>query len=166
MKSRRMVGAWLWFSVILGMVSISACWRAEANSCTLKMTLIVKDTQEGFAGTTGTVWTITPNCMFQVSRLFGQNLAEPHLKGTLTSEQQVQLSELLAKNLVAELPAQVGEASPVNARRITLEYGDKVSVLSMGPGDRDTSAIRSASPLEPSRRLLEVADGIEKMLGS
>jgi len=166
MKSQCLAGVCLSFSLILGTVAMPGGWYALATGCVLKMTLTVKDTQDGFAGTTGTVWTIGLDCTFRVSRLFGQHVAEPHLKGSLTPEQEAQLSAILAKAAAVELPAQIGETTLVNARRITLEYGGKVSVLSMGPGDRDLDALRASGPLDPARRLLEVADAVKDMLGS
>ena len=164
--SQRIAGVCLSFSLILEMVAMPGGWYALANGCLLKMTLTVKDTQDGVAGTTGTIWTIEPDCTFRVSRIFGQHVAEPHLQGSLTPEQQARLSDILAKTAVAELPAQMGETPSVNARRITLEYGGKVAVLSMGPGDRDMDALRAGGPLDPARRLLEVADAAKDMLGS
>jgi hypothetical protein len=166
MKNHSIVSVCLSIGLILGMIVVPGVWHVAANSCTLKMTLTVKDTQDGFAGTTGTVWTIEPDCTFRVSRIFNQNVAEPHVKGHLTPEQQARLSEVLAKDAPAELPVQIGEASAVNARRITLEYDGKVSALSMGPGDRDIGAIRAGDPLDPARRLLEVAEAVKNMLGS
>src|SRR5262249_24120549 len=166
MRPQRIVRVCLSFGLILGMVAVPGVWDTFANDCPLKMTLTVKDTQDGFAGTTGTVWTIEPDCTFCVSRIFNQNVAEPHLKGHLTPEQQARLSEVLAKDAPAELPAQIGEASSVNARRITLEYGGKVSILTMAAGDRDMGAIRTGDPLLPARRLLEVAEAVKDMLGS
>ena len=166
MQSQCIVGVCLSFNLILGTVAIPGGRHALANGCMLKMTLTVKDTQDGFAGTTGTVWTIGPDCTCRVSRLFGQHVAEPHLQGSLTPERQARLSAILAKAAAAELPAQMGETTPVNARRITLEYGGKVSVLSMGPGDRDMDALRAGGPLDPARRLLEVVDAVKDMLGS
>jgi hypothetical protein len=166
MKYQSIVGVCLSIGLIFGMVVVPGVWHAVANSCTLKMTLTVKDTQDGFVGPTGTVWTIEPDCTFRVSRIFNQNVAEPHLKGRLTPEQQARLSEVLAKDAPAELPAQIGEASSVNARRITLEYGGKVSILTMAAGDRDMGAIRTGDPLHPARRLLEVAEAVKDMLGS
>ena len=105
------VGVCLSFGLILGMVAIQDGWHALANGCMLKMTRTVKDTQDGFAGTTGTVWMIEPDCTFRVSRLFGPHVAEPHLKGALTPEQQARLSAVLAKTAVSELPAQIGDAT-------------------------------------------------------
>ena len=164
--SRRIVGMCLSFSLLLGTVAMPSGRHAQANECTLKMILTVKDTQDGFAGTTGTVWTIGTDCIFRVSRLLGQYVAEPHLRGSLTPEQQARLSAILARVAAAELPAQMGEMLSVNARRITLEYGGKISVLSMGPGDRDMDALRAGGPLDPARRLLEVADAVQDMLGN
>jgi hypothetical protein len=164
--SQCIIGMYLAFSLILGTVAMPSGRYAQAHGCMLEMTLTVKDTQDGFAGTTGTVWTIDPDCTFRVSRLFGQHVAEPHLRGSLTPEQQARLSAILAKAAVAELPAQMGETPSVNARRITLEYGGKLSVLSMRPGDRDMDALRAGDPLDPARRLLEVADAVQDMLGN
>ena len=160
------VGVCLSFGLILGIVAIQDGWYALANGCMLKMTLTVKDTQDGFAGTTGTVWTIEPDCTFRVSRLIGPHVAEPHLKGTLTPEQQARLSAVLAQTAASELPTRMGDATQVNARRITLHYGGKDAVLSLGAGDRDLDAIRAGDPRDPARRLLEVADTVQDMLGS
>jgi hypothetical protein len=162
MKAQWIISTCLSFGLLLG--AVPGVGHALPQGCMLKMTLTVKDTQDGFAGTTGTIWTIKPDCTFQVSRIFGQHVAEPHLQGTLTPEQQTQLSKILAK--AAELPPQLGQGTPVNARRITLEYDGKVSVLSMSPGDRDRSAIRAGSPHDPARRLLEVTEAVQDMLGS
>jgi hypothetical protein len=129
------------------------------------MTLTVQDTQDGVAGTTGTVWTIGLDCTFRVSRLFGPQVAEPHRTGRLTPEHEARLSALLAKAAAAELPAQLGETPLVNARRITLEYGGTISVLSLEPGDRAMDALRARGPRDPARRLLEVAEVVQDMLG-
>ena len=166
MKCQRIADVCWSIGLIIGMAAVPAVGHAGTNSGTLKMTLTVKDTQDGFAGTTGTVWRIEPDGAFRVSRIFNQNVAEPHLKGCLTPEQQARLSAVLAKEVPAELPAQIGDASPVNAHRITLQFGDRVSVLSVGAGDREIGAIRSGDPHHPARRLLEVAETVKAMIGS
>jgi hypothetical protein len=106
------------------------------------------------------------DCTFRISRLFGQHVAEPYRWGSLTSEQQAQLSAILDKAAVPELPAQMGETTRVNARRITAEYDGKVSVLSLSPGDSDVDAIRTSGPRDPARRLLEVVDAVKEILGN
>jgi hypothetical protein len=166
MTSQCIVGMCLAFDLLVGTVALTGGRHALANGCMLKMPLTVKDTQDGFAGTTGTVWTIELDCTFRISRLFGQHVAEPHRWGSLTPEQQARLSAILAKAAVAELPAQMGETTRVNARRLTAEYDGKVSVLSLSPGDRDIDAIRTSGPRDPARRLLEVVDAVEEILGN
>jgi hypothetical protein len=166
MQSQGIAGVCLSLSLIVGTVAMPGGWDALATGCGLKMTLTVKDTQDGFAGTTGTVWTIGLDCTFRVSRLFGPQVAEPHLTGRLTPEHEARLSALLAKAAAAELPAQLGETTLVNARRITLEYGGTISVLSLEPGDRAMDALRARGPRDPARRLLEVAEAVQDMLGS
>jgi hypothetical protein len=39
-----------------------------AEECPLSAPLVLKDTQSGFAGETGDVWTIAPDCSFTVAR--------------------------------------------------------------------------------------------------
>jgi len=166
MTSQCIVGICLAFGLLVGTVAMPGGWHALANGCMLKMPLTVKDTQDGFAGTTGTVWMIELDCTFRISRLFGQQVAEPHRWGSLTPAQQARLSAILAKVAVPELPAQMGETTRVNAHRITAEYDGKVSVLSLSPGDRDIDAIRTSGPRDPARRLLAVVDAVEEILGN
>jgi hypothetical protein len=166
MMSQCIVGVCLAFGLLVGTVAMPGGWHALAKTCMLTRPLTVKDTQDGFAGTTGTVWAIGPDCTFRVSRLFGQQVAAPHRKGRLTSEQQARLAAILAKAAVAELPAHMGQATLVNARRFTLEYDGTVSVLSLAPGAREVDAIRASDPRAPAQRLLEVADAVQAMLGS
>lgn len=166
MTSQCIVGMCLVFDLLVGTVAMSGDWHTLANGCMLKMPLTVKDTQDGFAGTTGTVWTIELDCTFRISRLFGQHVAEPHRWGSLTPEQQARLSAILAEAAMLELPTQMGKTTRVNARRITAEYDGKVSVLSLSPGDRDIDAIRTSGPRDPARRLLEVVEAVEEILGN
>ena len=166
MTSQCIVVICLAFGLLVGTAAMPGGWHALANGCMLKMPLTVKDTQDGFAGTTGTVWMIELDCTFRISRLFGQQVAEPHRWGSLTPAQQARLSAILAKVAVPELPAQMGETTRVNAHRITAEYDGKVSVLSLSPGDSDIDAIRTSGPRDPARRLLEVADAVKEILGN
>src|SRR5262249_48357267 len=55
MASQRIAGMCLSCSLLVGMVAMLGGGSALATGCMLTMTLIVKDTQDGFAGTTGTI---------------------------------------------------------------------------------------------------------------
>src|SRR5262245_42065011 len=80
---------------------------ARAADCVGNMPLIVTETQGGFAGTTGTVWTILADCSFTVARYINASVSEPHRRGQLSSDQQARLSRLLADKSAVNLPAKV-----------------------------------------------------------
>jgi hypothetical protein len=153
------------FALGLVLTMIMSSVDIHADSCPVTQSLTVTDAQEGFAGKTGTIWTVRPDCTFSVARFVGARIAEPHQQGRLTSDQQRRLAELLAKDPIAELPAKIGEATPVNPRSITLEYGGRVSVLAMGPGDRDVGMIQSVDPNDPRHRLLDFVFTLKDMVG-
>src|SRR5216684_9024810 len=49
----------------------------------LSTALVLKDTQGGFAGETGMVWTIAPDCSYTVARQIGLKALDPHKQGRL-----------------------------------------------------------------------------------
>src|SRR5262249_43532984 len=134
--------------------------------CANKVTLTLKDSQGGIAGATGTVWTISPDCSFTVSRFVNAAVAEPHRRGQLTAQQQTALSQLLAEKAASALPPKIGEVAPVNPHQITLEYGGQTSVLHFAPGATDIERIKAAEPGSPARRLLEILASVKDMTGS
>jgi hypothetical protein len=134
-----------------------------AQECPLSAPLTLKDTQDGFAGETGTVWTITPDCSYTIARQIGLKTLEPHKQGRLTPEQQGQLKGLLDRVAAAGLPKQLGAGPQVNARLITLSYDGKNSLLTLAPGGGDLSALRAAAGNDQAGALLELADGVKGM---
>jgi hypothetical protein len=137
-----------------------------AEECPLSAPLVLKDTQSGFAGETGSVWTIAPDCSFTVARQIGLNVLEPYKQGQLTPPQRAQLKQLLDRMAATALPEQLGGGPQVNARRITLAYGGKQSVLSLPPGGGDLSALRAAAGDDSTRLMLDLADDLKGMTGS
>jgi hypothetical protein len=135
-----------------------------AQNCPLTTPLILKDTQDGFAGQTGTVWAITPGCNFTVAQQIGTKITDPIREGRLTPQQEMLLKEQL--NRTAGMPAQLGDGPQVNARRIMLSYEGRVSVLILPPGGGDLSALRAAVGEGPTGRLLELAETVKRMTGT
>ena len=148
---------------LLGLL-ISGTNMAQESS--LSAPLLVKDLQSGFAGETGRVWTISPDGSYAVARQIGLNVLDPDKQGRLTPEQWAQLKTLLDRMAVMALPRQLGGAPQVNARRITLSYGGKESVLNLPPAGGNPGASRSAAGDDPTRLLLELADDLRSMTGS
>jgi hypothetical protein len=134
-----------------------------AQECPLSAPLTIKDTQSGFAGETGTVWTIAPDCSYTVARQIGLKILDPHKQGRLSQEQQAQLKKLLDRVAAAALPKELGTGTQVNARRITLSYGGKDSTLALAPGATDVSTLRAAAGNAAAGALLDLADQVRGM---
>jgi hypothetical protein len=135
-----------------------------AEECPLSAPLVLKDTQSGVAGETGNVWTIAPDCSFNVARQVGLNLLQPHKQGQLTPQQRLQLKQIMDRMAATALPQELG-GPQVNARRITLAYGGKQSVLTLPPGGGDLEALRAAASDDSTRRMLDLANALKAMTG-
>jgi len=120
------------------------------QECPLSAPLTIKDIQSGFAGETGTIWTIAADCSYTVARQIGLKTLDPHQQGRLTPQEQAQLKELLGRVAAAGLPKQLGAASQANARRVSLSGGD-------------LSAIPAAAANDAAAALLDLADQVKTM---
>ena len=136
-----------------------------AQESSLPGPLVVKDLQSGFAGETGTVWTVTSDRSYTVARQIGLKVLEPHAQGQLTLEQWTQLQALGDRLAILSSPAQQSEEPQVNARQITLSYGGKQTMLALPPGRPDRGAQRSAGADDATRMMLELVDDLKAMTG-
>jgi hypothetical protein len=137
-----------------------------AEDCPLSAPLVLKDTQSGFAGETGNVWTIAPDCSFTVARQIGLNVLEPYKQGQLTPEQRTHLKGLMDRVTATALPEQLGGGPQVNARRVTLSYGGKQSVLNLPPGGGDLGAPRATAGDAAAQLMLDLANNLKAMTGN
>jgi hypothetical protein len=137
-----------------------------AQEYPLSGALTLKDTQHGFAGETGTVWTIAPDFTFTIARQIGLKILEPYKQGRLSPEQQAHFKAMLDRVGVAGLPKRLGSGPRVNARLITLSYGGRDSVLMLPPGGGDLRSLRAAAGDDPAAALLEIAGTVKEMTAS
>jgi len=150
-----------------GVVSVLLISRTiMAQECPLSAPLTIKDTQSGFAGETGTVWTIAPDCSYTVARQIGLQTLEPDRRGRLTAEQQSRLKGLLDRMLAVRLPKELGGGSQMNPRHIALSYGPTEAVLTLAPGGGDLGALRAVPGNDPAGTLLELAEQVKEMTAS
>jgi len=135
-----------------------------AQECPLTAPLVLTDTQDGFAGQTGTVWTIGTSCEYSVAKQVGPKVNDPYRQGRLTPQQQSQLKDVLSRTALENMPEKLGDGGPpVNARRVTVSYGGKVSELTLAPGGGDLSSLRAAAGDGPAGRLLVLAEILKGM---
>ncbi len=149
------------FWAVLTLATFSLAEALATEECPMISTLTVKDTQDGFAGQIGTVWTISPNCSFTVSRQIGPQITSPHREGRLTQHQWARLGGLLSRLEQLNLPKQFGPGPRVNARRIIFLYGEKQATLLLPPG----APPPDLDAFEPAWRLLELASAVREALG-
>jgi hypothetical protein len=132
-----------------------------SEQCPLSSPLVVKDLQDGFAGQTGSIWTVGVDCTITVARQIGQKVSEPYYRGRLSAEQQVELRNALTKTSPADLPAEAGTGGPpVNARRVVVAMGSRVSTLTLAPGGDLDAARAAVGDRSSAGRLLELAQTV------
>jgi hypothetical protein len=120
----------------------------------LKAPLTVREEQSGFAGTTGTVFTIEPSGRWRLERFRPAGGGKEHLTpvrtGTLSLAQLETLAKALAAHDLAGLAAKTGREPKANPHRVTIRFGQKTSTLEGLPPRRGSSSladhVRKAAP--------------------
>jgi len=121
----------------------------------------LQELQTGFAGTTGTVWTVEPDGRYTIAGKINEQLT-PRQEGTLDAAQLSKIAETLAAADADSLPAEMGEPPPVNPQTIILRVGEKSSTFNtIGGLDPD----RAAGDDDPQSRLLKIAASIKDVVG-
>jgi hypothetical protein len=150
------------FSLVLSFVAIAFSQPANSADCRGNAMLTLRESQGGFAGKTGTVWTINSDCSFTVSRFVNDQTSEPQNRGQLTPEQISSLSRLLSE----QMPTQIGDPAPVNPRQITLTHDSKTSVLNLALGATDVTILNTTGAASPERRMIEILQAVKKLTGT
>jgi hypothetical protein len=122
--------------------------------------LKVVQLQSGFAGSTGTEYTIEPDGTWTTASVFNKKIT-PKDKGKLTAKELEGLAGLLAKNELAKLPAKSGKQPGANPHTITIEFGKTRATLvgqmqpKMDPNDAASAESRFAGIVQGVRGLLK-----------
>jgi hypothetical protein len=152
--------------VITALLGLLISGTNMAQESSLPVPLVLEDIQGGFAGETGRIWTLAPDGSYTVARQIGLKVLEPDKQGRLTPAQLAQLKALWDRMAAMALPQQLGGGPQANARRITLSYGGKRSVLNLPPGGGVPRAPHSAAGDDPTGLMLELVDDLKAMTGS
>jgi hypothetical protein len=109
----------------------------------LKEPLILREEQGGYAGITGTVWTIEPSGQWRVARFSPNKDGTERLStlrtGTLSPADLESLARTLDAQDLMGLPETTGPKAKVNPHRITLKFGRKTATLEGVPPRRNLS---------------------------
>jgi len=129
----------------------------------LRDTLVLRDSQGGFAGTSGTIWAIEPSGVWRESLFLNERTHPPHREGHLTKDQLERLAAVLAKMELLSLPRQMGRNVEVNPRTFTVVLGGHKSILVLNPGESISSLVASEErgiPRKQWRRFAAIVQAI------
>ncbi len=117
---------------------------------TLKETITIKDAQEGFAGVSGKIWTITPSRAWYAAQFFNEEIYKPYQEGHLAKEELETVARVLAdKNFFALSPEfGPGLNDKINRHLITIGFGDTKTTLVLTAGKTIVDASSDAKCIE------------------
>ena len=126
---------------IVNVSALSAAGSAPAGNSYLddrgqfRTTITLRDSQTGFAGNSGRLWTISPDGSWQHRRFVNRELRPVDQKGKLSPAQIRQVAEALAAADMLRLPQTMGRPPSVNPHRFSLRFGQRtVSYVTRGGG--------------------------------
>jgi hypothetical protein len=127
--------------------------------------LVLEDSQSGFAGVISDVWTIEPDGSFTIERRLDGKPIVPARTGTLSAEDLEDLAAAMAAEDFRSFPEEAGTGDKINARSVTLTFGDQTSVLWL-PAGRDMRQVGCAAPRSGLSGAAAVAAAIVDTLGT
>ena len=135
------MNAWI-FCFSIGFASFLACSTQAAlprdkfltEDGKLPDTLTPQDGQGGFAGITGSIWTVRPDGSWDRKRFINARTNKPDQLGKLTPKQLHALANVLAHAQVHKLPGRLGKFRGANPHMVTLTWGKRKCVWTLPPG--------------------------------
>jgi hypothetical protein len=128
------------------MLAVTPAAAGGSDGPMLEHPLRLQDAQEGIVGETGRFWIIEPSGAWRVAGYVNDDVQEPKRTGQLNPQALEVLADCLAREDLSALPATAGAGPPVNARRISLSYGDKVVTLTLAPDPMGNESIPEPDP--------------------
>jgi hypothetical protein len=123
----------------------------------LMSTLVITDQQAGFVGVEGQKWLIDPDGAFRVIRFVNESEQPAHRQGRLASDDLKSLAALIDIDF-PRLSAQAGDAAPVNAHTVAIQFGCRTWTLRLPPGQTIAQAqdAHATDPEGPETLFLQV----------
>lgn len=129
--------------------------------------LEVRLTQSGFAGESGSLWTIEPSGRWSRQEIAGGEVqpVEGQSTGVLDSRQMDRLLEVLRQNDFETLPDKVGSNARANPRRLTISWGEKRVEIVTSAGVDPTAAppAESSDGERPESRAAAIARTVQEL---
>jgi hypothetical protein len=96
--------------------------------------LVIRDSQGGFAGFSGWIWTIEPDGGWRREPFLNEDVRKADQTGKLTAEDLAALAKDLEEHGLLKLPENIGGEPMVNPHVFTITFGKLQSQLVLGAG--------------------------------
>ena len=144
-------------------LSIAGPAFAFAGDRPLKNPLIVRISQTGFAGTTGTEYRLLPNGDYEVRTFVNDALGEPVKTGSLQPETFFPISQEVAGIDMETLAPRTEAYEGVNPSMVEITYGSSTSAAIMPPGYNIGEACPAVAD-ETLCRVLKLAGSVQSSM--
>lgn len=118
--------------------------------------IVVRDTQSGFVGATGTILTIEPDGAYVRAPLLIQKAGDPLSRGVLGQAERDAIARALEENDFASLPERLGGRPGANPHEITMTVDARTVTLAMASGLPSPTSKPSADDDPDIRRFLAI----------
>ena len=118
--------------------------------------IVVRDTQSGFVGATGTILTIEPDGTYVRAPLLVQKAGEPLARGVLGQAARDAIARALEENGFASLPDRLGGRPGANPHEIAITADNRTVTLAMASGLPSPATKPSADDDPNIRRFLAI----------
>lgn len=138
---------------------------AKAEPLAAKLEL--RDSQDGFAGTTGILYSIEADGRFTLAHFVNEKIQPPARRGSLDPAALKALASVLEAQRLRELPVQIGEPPAVNPRRLVIQHGNTRTTLLLQAGADIATTLNAHEKTResPTYRFLIVAQTILRVVG-
>lgn len=128
--------------------------------------LTVTEQQSGFAGITGTTWTVEADGRYRAVRFVNERVEPPYKQGQLAAAPLRTLGATLEREL-ATLPARLGQEAEINPRTVVIRFAQRTWTLALPPGQSIGEAWQqySANPADPRYRFLRAVRALLDSIG-
>jgi hypothetical protein len=134
---------------------------------TLKRSVILRDSQEGFVGETGEILKISTKGSWTLAQFTNEKVSKPHAEGMLSAEDLRKIADVLAKQDFKGLPKEFGRDVKVNRHQLEVRFGEKSAKLILNPRESITDIKPKRDDPEASMwtrfiTIIETLKGISK----
>lgn len=131
----------------------------------LRHPLILRDSQTGFAGESGQLWTVEPDGSWRRQSFLNQMVREPDRRGRFTEDQLRALASALAKYDLPGLPERIGKDPGVNPHVFAISFGKQQTAL-VGQGGATLPAADPQNAEAPAQRFAELVRVLRRAMQS